>query len=97
MGLALNDVKDKSKVFAEILRRMPPDNTRPITGQLQWTANHFAFTAPKAAWIASADPTKLVDVEVERLPQRDEYKIWLRTKTETGAEARTNVGTLKWQ
>ncbi len=70
MPLALNDVKDKSKVFAEILKRMPPDNARPITGQLNWTANHFAFTAPKSAWIAAADPTKQVGVEVERQPKR---------------------------
>lgn len=89
MGLKVQDVKNKSKAFAEILRA--------YSTQLKWdawTEANFTFKKPPDGWVLSVDQKRDVEVELKRIDDKH-FTVWLRTKSPRDIDVKADIGELK--
>ena len=85
MGINVQDVQTKSRVFAEILRAYK--NTLKWDN---WKEAHFTFEKPPDGWGPSVDQTKEVEVELvlkDKQVDKD-WVVWLKTKSPAASQRR---------
>jgi hypothetical protein len=89
MGLKLQDVQDKGKIFAEIRRAY-----KTTLKWNNWALNDFTFKKPPDGWVTSVDQAK--EAEAELTDKNDKrYEVWLKTKSPRGVAAKADAGSLK--